>query len=39
MRTSTLLQVEGIVGDELNYDETCLYNRDAVRPAFLILYR
>ncbi|KAG8903473.1 hypothetical protein FRB99_003251 [Tulasnella sp. 403] len=31
--------VEGVVGQELNYDETCVYHKDAIRPAFLILYR
>lgn len=31
--------VEGLVGQELNYEETCLYNNDAVRPAFLVMYR
>ncbi|KAG8874454.1 hypothetical protein FRB97_005896 [Tulasnella sp. 331] len=31
--------VDGIVGKELNYDETCLYVKDAIRPAFLVLYR
>ncbi|KAG8885765.1 hypothetical protein FRB98_001629 [Tulasnella sp. 332] len=31
--------VDGIVGQELNYDETCLYVKDAIRPAFLVLYR
>ncbi|KAG8910558.1 hypothetical protein FRC01_006224, partial [Tulasnella sp. 417] len=31
--------VEGQVGQELNYDECCFYHNDAVRPAFLILYK
>ncbi|KAG9004302.1 hypothetical protein FRB94_006815 [Tulasnella sp. JGI-2019a] len=31
--------VEGVVGEELNYDETCLYTKDSIRPAFLVLYR
>jgi len=31
--------VEGMVGPELNYEECCLYNNDAVRPAFIVLYK
>ncbi|KAG8987952.1 hypothetical protein FRB90_003047 [Tulasnella sp. 427] len=31
--------VEGQVGQELNYDECCFYHNDAVRPAFLVLYK
>jgi len=31
-------QVLGVPGEDLNYEETVVYNNDAVRPAFLIVY-
>lgn len=33
-----LLQVIGKPGLELNYPETVVYDNDAIRPAFLIVY-
>jgi len=31
-------QVLGVPGEDLNYEETVVYNNDAIRPAFLIVY-
>jgi len=31
--------VVGLIGVELNYGETCVYTDDAIRPAFLVLYK
>ncbi|KAJ7624721.1 hypothetical protein FB45DRAFT_751103, partial [Roridomyces roridus] len=31
-------QVCGLPGTALNFDETCVYNDDAMRPTYLILY-
>ncbi|KAF5338813.1 hypothetical protein D9758_012064 [Tetrapyrgos nigripes] len=28
----------GLPGTELKYDETCVYNDDAIRPVYLVLY-
>lgn len=28
----------GVPGFDLNYEETVVYNNDAIRPAFLIVY-
>ena len=28
----------GVPGEDLNYEETVVYNNDAIRPAFLIVY-
>lgn len=30
--------VQGVPGAELNYEETVVYNNDAIRPGFLIVY-
>jgi len=30
--------VLGVPGEDLNYEETVVYNNDAIRPAFLIVY-
>ena len=32
------LQVVGVPGEDLNYEETVIYDDDAIRPAFLIVY-
>lgn len=41
-QTSALLdlqrQVLGVPGRDLNYEETVVYDNDAIRPAFLIVY-
>lgn len=34
----SILKVIGKPGGDLNYEETVVYNNDAVRPAFLIVY-
>jgi len=31
--------VIGEPGGDLNYDECVVYNNDAIRPSFLIIYR
>ena len=31
-------QVLGVPGEDLNYEETVVYNNDAIRPAFLVVY-
>jgi len=31
-------QVLGEVGDRLNYDELVVYNNDAIRPSYLVMY-
>ena len=31
-------QVIGEVGVRLNYDELVVYNNDAIRPSYLIMY-
>jgi hypothetical protein len=31
-------QVLGVPGEDLNYEETVVYNNDAIRPAYLIVY-
>ena len=31
-------QVMGIPGRDLNYDETVVYNNEAIRPVYLITY-
>lgn len=31
--------VTGVPGEHLNYEETVVYNDDAIRPAFLVAYR
>jgi hypothetical protein len=31
-------QILGVPGEDLNYEETVVYNNDAIRPAFLIVY-
>ena len=32
------LQVFGEPGGDLNYEETVVYNNDAIRPAYLVVY-
>jgi hypothetical protein len=32
------LQLVGEPGGDLNYEETVVYDNDAIRPAFLIVY-
>lgn len=34
----TPVQVMGIAGADLNYDETVVYNNEAIRPVYLITY-
>ena len=34
----SILKVIGKPGGDLNYEETVVYNNDAIRPAFLIVY-
>ena len=31
-------QVCGLPGSQLRFDETCVYNDDAIRPIYLVLY-
>ena len=31
-------QILGEVGDALNYDETVVYDNDAIRPSYLVMY-
>ena len=31
-------QILGEVGDSLNYDELVVYNNDAIRPSYLVMY-
>ena len=31
-------QVLGVPGEDLNYEETVVYNNDAIRPAYLLVY-
>ena len=33
-----MIQVLGEVGDKLNYDEQVVYNDDAIRPSYLVMY-
>ena len=33
-----IVQVVGEPGADLNYEETVIYDNDAIRPAFLIVY-
>lgn len=30
--------VQGVPGVDLNYEETVVYNNDAIRPGYLIVY-
>ena len=32
------IQVLGEVGARLNYDELAVYNNDAIRPSYLVMY-
>lgn len=34
----SLTQVTGQPGGDLNYEETVVYDNDAVRPAFVVMY-
>ena len=35
---NNIVQVIGEPGEDLNYEETVVYDNDAIRPAFLIVY-
>jgi ADP-ribose pyrophosphatase YjhB (NUDIX family) len=34
-----MMQIYGVPGGHLNYDETVVYRNDAIRPAFVLVYR
>lgn len=38
MLTMVAMQVCGLPGDALNHDETIVYDDDAIRPQYLIVY-
>ena len=37
-RLSQILQIIGEPGEDLNFQESVVYDNDAIRPAYLVVY-